>query len=182
LSEGGWTAPLAASLAPGIAFIVAISGGGLTKADAFIHKNRVRLAESGLNGKQLDSALASSREIVRLSQLRVQRDSAASGFDRRIMYDPAAHWQAFRGPILSLGGEADALEDAIASAQRLEELLIQVRHRDFTVKVFPRAHHGALFLGKTGRPSEWYGLQGIVQIVPGFWDVLLRWLDERFAA
>lgn len=180
LSEGGWTAPRAASRGPGVAFIVTFSGGGLTKGDAFIHKNRVRLVEAGLAGTALDSALAESVRTISESLARVRAGRAPTGFDRRIAYDPAADWAAFRGPILSLGGEADALEDAPASAARLRETLTRAGHPDFTIKVFPRAHHAALFEGVTGKPSEWYGLRGITKVVAGAWDVLLRWLDVRY--
>lgn len=182
LSEGGWTAPLAASRGPGIAFIVAISGGGLTKADAFVHKNRVRLVESGLTGAGLDSALAESVAIVDSSRERVRTGNSPSGFDRRILYDPTDHWRAFRGSVLSLGGEADALEDAPLSATRLGEVLRASGNRDVTIKVFPRAHHGSLFLGVTGLPSETDGFRGITQVAPGVWDTLLRWLEKRFGA
>lgn len=180
LSEGGWVAPLASARGARIAYIIALSGGGLTKGLAFIHKDSLRLAERGLVGSALDSALAPSRRLVAESALRVGSGGAATGFDRRVTFDPTAAWSAFRGPILSVGGEADVLEDAPASARRLQALLDSTGHRDHVIKVFPRAHHGAFFLGRERRPSEWAGLRGITQVVPGFWDLLIRWIEVRY--
>ena len=63
-SEGGWVAPLAAARTPLVRFIVTISGGGLTKGDAYVHKAR-RLAEvAGLAGRALDSAVDVARSTI----------------------------------------------------------------------------------------------------------------------
>ena len=176
-SEGGWVAPLAASRTSGIAFIAAISGGSSTKGETFIYKDRRRAEEQGLSGAALDSVVRSSRQIIEASRKRVAADSAPTGFDRRVTYDPTEDWQKFRGPILSLGGEFDVLEDATQSADRLRRILLDAGHGDFTIKVFPRAHH-MLFVGATGLPSEFAAMRGIHSVAPGYRDVLLRWLER----
>lgn len=178
-SEGGWIAPLAAARAPDdIRFIISISGGAFTKGASFIHKYRCQFIEEGLQGEALEKALAEKSAIVRESIGRVAGGLPLSGFDRRITYDPAEDWQRFKGSILFLGGEFDVLEDAAASACRLQECLKAAGHPDATIKTFPKAHHG-LLLGENGGSREFFRMDKIRQYVPGFWQVLWHWLETR---
>jgi len=176
-SEGGWVAPLAASRTPLVKFIVTISGGGLTKGDAYVHKAR-RIAEAaGLTGRALDSAVAVAESTIAESRERVRVARSPTGFDRRVAYDPADDWRRFRGPVLVMAGADDVLEPAVRSTAWLERTLRQAGNLDVTVKLFPRAHH-SLLLGVTGTPSEFATMRGISQLVPGYWDVLIGWLGR----
>lgn len=177
-SEGGWVAPLAASKSPDLRFIVSISGGAFTKGISFIYKYRQQFLEDGLAGESLNKALAEKEAIVAQSAEKVKSGKQPSGFDKRITYDPADDWSSFKGSVLYMVGEFDVLEPAEQSAKRLGEILKESGNSDFTIKLFPRAHHGML-LGVTGKPSEFFSLRGISQFVPGYWDVLLCWLDSR---
>jgi pimeloyl-ACP methyl ester carboxylesterase len=156
--------------------IASISGGAFTKGESFLHKNRLQLAEQGLQGAALDSAMALQQAIVDSAAVRTAA-GRASGFERRITYDAAEDWRAFRGPVLYLLGEYDVLEPAERSARRMRENLSAAGHADLVVHVFPRAHH-SLWLGRTGGPSEWRGLQ-FDRYAPGYWQTLLAWLESR---
>jgi pimeloyl-ACP methyl ester carboxylesterase len=177
-SEGGWVAPLAASKSPDIRSIVSISGGAFTKGVSFIHKYRQQFLEQGLTGEALNKALAEKEAIVASSAEKVKSGNQPTGFDLRITYDPTEHWRSFKGSVLYLIGEFDTLENGEQSARRLRDVLTEGGNEDFTIKLFPRTHHG-MFLGVTGKPSEFATLSGIRQLVPGYWDVLLRWLISR---
>jgi uncharacterized protein len=174
-SEGGWVAPLAAARTPLVRFIATISGGGLTKGDAYVHKMRRLAEESGLTGRALDSAVAAAETTIAESRERVLGARSPSGFDRRVTYDPADDWRAFRGPVLVMAGADDVLEPAARSTAWLERTLRQAGNLDVTVKLFPRGHH-SLILGVTGTPSEFATMRGISQLVPGYWEVLTGWL------
>jgi len=174
-SEGGWVAPLAAARTPLVRFIATISGGGLTKGDAYVHKMRRLAEESGLTGRALDSAVAAAEATIAESRERVRSTRSASGFDRRVTYDPADDWRRFKGPVLAMAGADDVLEPAARSTAWLERTLRQVGNLDVTVKLFPRGHH-SLLLGVTGTPSEFATMRGISQLVPGYWEVLTGWL------
>ncbi|HEX6641771.1 MAG TPA: alpha/beta fold hydrolase [Thermoanaerobaculia bacterium] len=175
-SEGGWVAPAAARTVP-VRTIVALSGGGLTKGHAYVHKNRMLALEQGLAGAALDSAIAEAQLTIDESAARVRANANPSGFDRRVTYDPAADWSAFRGPVLYMGGEIDVLENAAESAAWLRRVFADAGNPDFVARVFPRAHHSML-LGREGTPTEFRTLAGIAQLAPGYWPVLLRWLDS----
>ncbi len=175
-SEGGWVAPRAAAEG-GVACIVAISGGGRTKGDAFIYKNRRIAQEQGLSGSALESAVTDAESTIRESQARVSAQRG-SGFDRRVTYDPADDWRAYRGPVLVLFGAEDVLDDAGASSEWLRDVFAAAKHPDYTVRVFPGAHHGIL-IGAEPLPSAFARLHGVRGFAPGYWDTLLGWLDSR---
>ena len=179
-SEGAWVAPLAASREPLISFIAALSGGGLTKGDAYVHKMRMAGLEEGLSHPALDSVVTAAERTIAESHERVERNASPSGFDLRLSYDPSKDWSRFPGPILYCGGASDVMEPASRSAEWFERLRV-TGHSNVTVKLFPNAHH-SLLLANTGTPSEFASLTGIRQLVPGFWDVLLRWLEKRARA
>lgn len=176
-SEGSWIAPLAAARTAAVDFIVALSGGGLPKAESFLHRERGELEEEGLKGDALEEAMASRRGRVEEARARVAAGEPASPWDLRMTHDPVPEWRRFRGPVLALFGEWDTIVPAVASAERLRRVLTEARHPDFRVVVFPRAHH-SLFLGRTGAPSEFARMEGLGEYTPGYWDVLLLWLDR----
>ena len=175
-SEGGWVAPRAATKGD-VACIVAISGGGRTKGETFVYKNRRLAEERGLVGAALDSAVESARATIRASAERVAQ-GRGSGFDRRVTYDPSADWRAFRGPVLVMLGEYDVLEDARASAEWLRALFAEAGHPDRTVHVFPGAHHG-LLVGADPTPGAIARMRGVRGYSPGYWATLLWWLERR---
>ena len=174
-SEGGWVAPLAASRLRTIKAIVAISGGARTKGDAYVYKIRREREAVDASHASVDSAVKEAEDLVAASADRVLRGTA-NGFDRRLSYDPSADWRGFRGPVLYMGGEADVLESGSEAADWFRRVFEQAGNADATIRLWPRAHH-SLLLGVTGEPSEFHTLHGIKQLAPGYWDVLLRWLD-----
>ena len=177
-SEGGWVAPLAASRSDKIAYIVNISGGAFTKGYSFLHKYRVRFIEQGLQGPQLEEAMAEKVGIVAAGKQRVETGASPTGFDRRISYDPLQDWKKFQKPVLYLVGDCDSLEPAKESAARFRQIFGDSHHPDFTIQVFPQAHH-MMFLANTCKPSEFERMQGIGKFVPGYWDLLLSWIRSR---
>ena len=177
-SEGGWLAPMIARLRDEVAFLVAISGGGRTKADTFLTKHRKQFLESGLTEEALEKAMAGPRDIVDASKRRVEADEGTD-FDLRIVYDPKADWQHYGGAVLAIMGEFDVLQDSKACADWLRATLAESKSVDWEVKVFPKAHH-PMFRGTTGQPSEFARMRGISHFVPGYWPTLLLWLDERY--
>jgi len=174
LSEGGWVAPLAASRSAAIKAIAAISGGARTKGDAYIYKMRRESEAAGRSEAQVDSIVRAAEDLVASSV----RDAKAggSGFSRRIAYDPTQDWRRFKGPVLYMGGEADVLESGPEAALWFRRLFAESGNVDATIRLWPRAHH-SLLLGVTGDPSEFRTLRGITQLAPGYWDVLLHWLE-----
>jgi len=181
VSEGGWVAPIVASLLPGIKAIAAISGGARTKGDAYIHKIRREQHAASASVAASDSAIRDAEMLIAESARRVAARDSARGFDKRVSFDPTELWRRYRGPVLYMGGEADVLESGPAAAEWFSRLAAESGNPDVTVRLWPRAHH-SLLLGVTGEPSEFRTLRGIKQLAPGYWDVLLRWLTEHLGS
>lgn len=178
-SEGGWVAAIAARRTPNIRAIAAISGGARTKGDAYVYKMKRLANEAGLTGSRLDSAVAEAETTIRESKARVAMDSSTTtGFDRRVTYDPTSDWRRFRGAFLYMGGEADVLESAPEAASWFNNLFERASHPDYTIKLVPLGTH-SLLRSVTATPSEFATLTGIRGMVPGYWSILLRWLDDR---
>jgi len=175
MSEGGWVAPLAASRSAAIKAIAAISGGARTKGDAYVHKVRREAEAAGGSETQVDSTVRAAEQLV-ASSARDAKGTSPSGFDRRLAYDPTQDWRRFKGPVLYMGGEADVLESGPDAALWFRRLFAESGNVDATVRLWPRAHH-SLLLGVTGEPSEFRSMSGITQLAPGYWDVLLHWLE-----
>jgi uncharacterized protein len=64
LSEGGWSAPLAASMAPEeVAFLVIVSGGGASTEDENLYSIRTHLEDRGIGPEGINQALDLRRQI-----------------------------------------------------------------------------------------------------------------------
>jgi pimeloyl-ACP methyl ester carboxylesterase len=181
LSEGGWVAPLASSRFPTISAIAAISGGARTKGDAYVHKVRRASEASGASPAGVDSTARVAQQFVQAATERVRLGKSPTGLDRRLAYDPTKHWRQFKGPILYMGGEADVLESGPLAADWFRQVSVETGNPDVTIRLWPRTHH-SLILGVTGEPSEFQTFRGIKQLAPGYWDVLIGWLDRYVRA
>lgn len=181
-SEGGWIAPLAAARTEAIDFIAVSGGGALPKSASFLHQAEKRLEEEGVprevQAEARERALAEKRSFLEESARRAEGGTDATPFDLRMAHDPAPEWRRFRGPVLWMIGEDDALVPPRASAERMREVLAEAGHPDHTVRLFPRATHG-MFRSVTGAPGEFFRMEGLGEIAPGYWETLLRWLDTR---
>lgn len=62
-SEGGWTAPLAASRTDSVAFLVVVSGGALTPAEQELWEMRNRLEDAGFGARAVQEAVALQRSL-----------------------------------------------------------------------------------------------------------------------
>ncbi|HET8751283.1 MAG TPA: alpha/beta fold hydrolase [Gaiellaceae bacterium] len=91
-SQGGWVAPLAATLSDDVAFVITIAALGLTAADLLLHANR----------RQLELAGDYEPKVIK----------QAAALRRRMPYDPRAVFAAVRVPILAFYGELDSMTPA----------------------------------------------------------------------
>lgn len=62
-SEGGWTAPLAASRSDDVAFLIVVSGGALSPAEQEIHEMKTRLEDAGIAPAETARALDIERRL-----------------------------------------------------------------------------------------------------------------------
>jgi uncharacterized protein len=79
-SQGGWVAPLAATMAPGIAFVVAVSEPGVSPFEQSTYQRASELVEAGLDRAQADSVTALRRVLYHYWHGEVSRAAAESAW------------------------------------------------------------------------------------------------------
>lgn len=178
-SEGAALCPMIAKRDGDVAFLVPISGQVPIKADGILWRMRNEFIEAGLSGDQLEEAVDAQRTRMVGGSIKRFEAGADTDFDRRLLYDNTDDWESYDGAVLYLLGEWDMLIDSVTCAEWLRTTMPKSGSRDWTVKVFPRAHH-PMFLGTTGLHSEFKQMRGMSHFVPGYWATMLHWLDERF--
>lgn len=64
ISQGGWTAPLAATMSDDIAFVVSLVGGGVSVIEQVLHHRRGDLIEAGWTEEKIEPALEFTRRLL----------------------------------------------------------------------------------------------------------------------
>jgi pimeloyl-ACP methyl ester carboxylesterase len=88
-------------------------------------------------------------------------------WDHVLSFDPLQALPQVRCPVLGVFGEADILTPAARTSENMRRVLRQAGHKDFTLKVFPRAGHSL---------SE---LPGRNRMAPGVFETLRSWLHDH---
>ena len=98
-----------------------------------------------------------------------------SSFDRLIVYDPAPTIRQLQLPVLALFGELDNNILAEKNRAAWEAALKAGGHRDYTLRILPKANH-ALLEAKVGNNAEMKSLQ---RFVPAYFEIVLAWLSKH---
>ena len=193
LSQGGHVAPLAGTLSPQVAFVVAVSGASTTAIDQVNHEMRNTFRQAGLDERGVEAGMRLQHlaaNYVRSGewdpyQQAIQQALAsplkpvAEGFPQtrdswvwtwwRLIgeYDPLPYWKALKVPALVMYGALDEQDNVpvAESTRRLGE----VTGTDLTVRVFPGAGHALFDPQATNR-----------SLLPGAVELLVSWIHRRF--
>jgi pimeloyl-ACP methyl ester carboxylesterase len=194
--------PLAAVRAKDFAFLVSLSGAGVSAADTTIDQARNEMAASGMKPQMVD-------QIVEMMRLQYAYLRTGEGWDQylaareqiaaqmggnppdmfpaskdatylrlirpMILYDPAPTIRQLQLPVLALFGELDNNIMAEKNRAAWEANLKAGSHRDYTLRILPKANH-ALFEAKVGNNAEMKSLQ---RIVPAYFEIVLGWLSAH---
>lgn len=201
-SQAGWVMPLAAGRAKNLAFLISISGAGVSGAETTIDQARNEMAASGVPPQmvaQIVELMTLQYDYLRTGQgwdryLAVREQIAArmggkppDSFPDRpdhpylqfirplIVYDPAPALRAVRLPVLALFGELDNNILAEKNRAAWETALSAGRHPDYTLRILPKANH-AMLEATLGTNGEMKSLQ---RFVPAYHEVVLDWLSKR---
>jgi uncharacterized protein len=201
-SQAGWVMPLAAVRAKDFAFLISVSGAGVSGAETTIDQARNEMTANGMPPQMIDQIVELMRlqyEFLRTGQgwkqylATRERIAARLGgnppeafpatsdhpylqFIRPlIQYDPAPTIRQLQLPVLALFGELD--NNILPEKNRLawETALKAGGHRDYTLRILPKANH-TLLEAKVGNNAEIRSLQ---RFVPAYYDVVLEWLSKR---
>jgi pimeloyl-ACP methyl ester carboxylesterase len=197
-SQGGMIAPLVASRAKDVAFVISgaghavplyegevnsitnqvrsrgISGNDLTEAITFI-KMWVNVARTGQGWDQFDAAIERARGANWFRAIRVPpKDDWTWAFFKRIYeYNAADYWAKVTVPVLVMYGERDLYTPVSQSISNIDRTLSRAGNKDYTIITFPRASHTFDMEPEAGQTFEW------PRMAPGFPDLLIAWLNER---
>jgi len=197
-SQGGWIAPLAASLSDAVAFVITISGPLVSPAREGHWDAIWGLTQAGYGRAEIDRAvevLELVDDAIRAGQgweaVQAATDvvSGEAWFEyadiprhwdagrdyswyRRIMdFDPVPVFERLEVPVLAVLAERDESIPALESAEILGALA-DGGNKPFTVRVFPDADHG-MRVGPTDERFRWPAY------VPGYLDLLSTWVTEQ---
>ncbi len=202
VSQAGWIMPLAAVRAKDLAFLISISGAGIPGSETTIDQARNEMTALGMKPQIVDDIVALMKlqyQFARTSQgwdqyLSARKQLAARlggtppdtfpdtpdhpwlQFIRRLLfYDPAPTLRQLQVPTLALFGELDNNIMAEKNRAAWEAALKAGGHRDYTLRVLPKANHYQLE-AKVGSNAEMPQLQ---RFVPPYSTTITDWLSTR---
>lgn len=201
LSEGGWTAPLAASRMPETAFVVAASAGAISPAESELKTTENLLRSDGrFSETEVGEAMAFQRALVRYMKTHEGWEeyfSAQKNAESQRWYQypatdlwgpkkPASpFWRNkalyyFYDPKPTLGslrcpflGLWGAREANEHDVAEVQKALTEGGDHQFTLRVLPNANHD-LFLANTARD-----LSDVQRFSPEFFPLVTEWIQKH---
>lgn len=197
-SQGGWIAPIAASLAP-VDFMIVRVGPGVSNRDSYVHEVRQELRADGLGGLDLDKATALLREALDLAIAKrpiAEADALARPWldepwyrkafgkgpiseiwsqrwwewiGRNMAIEPAPYLQKYPGPVLWFLAEEDENVPLVASYAALRPAIGERTDGARALVIVPDVAHSFLYRDEAGRQ----------RYTPHFWTTMKRWLEAR---
>ena len=200
ISQGGWIAPLAASLSNDIAFLILVSPAGVTPAEQQLQFMEAEARLAGIPEEKIQAQLQETRaqmeslrsentreelekEVQQMKQSNNQAALKNPGLDnplyllfyRKILdYEPLFPLEKINCPVLILYGELDATVPVQGNLHLVEKALKKSGNVDYKVLVLSRGNH-ALMEANTGSNSEFFSLK---RFVPGFLNSMTDWIHE----
>jgi uncharacterized protein len=199
-SQGGWIAPLAATRASEVAFVITVSGPGIGVAEQEAYAVEQMLRLDGFPQSQIEQALAvlnrhiallrrgeiqellaSQRAIAQqpwAAQLGGEADDAELRFMRDVIdFDPLPILERVRCPLLGIWGAGDVLVPAHRSAAVFAAALAKAGNQQFRLEVFANADHRiAVIEQATSREQvEWSAAR---RFAPGYLETMTDWLHQ----
>jgi pimeloyl-ACP methyl ester carboxylesterase len=201
VSQAGWIMPVAAVRAKDIAFLISVSGAGVSAAETTIDQAQNEMTARGTPPQAVE-------RIVGLMKLQYQFARTGQGWDeyaaareklaarmgsppdtfpgtpdhaywqfirRSYFYDPAPALRQLQAPVLALFGELDNNIIAEKNKAAWEAALKAGGNRDYTLRILPKANHLQLE-AKIGTNAEMASLQ---RFVPVYFTTIQDWLAKR---
>jgi uncharacterized protein len=149
-SQGGWIAPIAAGEAKRLAFIVSMSGAGVTTDEQLLYEEVNHVA------KITYPFIARFIAPINLNFIK-----KAEWWKNIAGFDPLPHWQKINLPVFMAYGENDKNVPVSESVSRIQSL----GKSNITIQVYPGVGHGIVDLA-THRVREDY-LRDLVDFIAG---------------
>jgi pimeloyl-ACP methyl ester carboxylesterase len=200
-SQAGWVMPLATAKEKDVAFLISISGAGVSPAETTIDEARGELKAAGRRPEVIEqitelmmlkygfartgqgwNEYAAARDKVVARMGRAPDDfpeSPADSYWQSIrpfyFYDPAPALRDLRIPVLALFGE---LDDNIVAEKNQEAWGSALRaggNRDYTLRILPGANH-TMLEAKVGNNAE---MPTLKRFSPTYFVTVQDWIAKR---
>jgi uncharacterized protein len=201
VSQAGWIMPIAAVRAKDLAFLISISGAGVSPAETTIDHARNEMTARGMKPQTV-------ADIVAIMKLQYQFARTGQGWNEYVaareklaarigrppdtmpgtpehpywqsirrfyFYDPAPTLRQLKVPVLALFGELDNNILAEKNKAAWEAALRAGGHPDYTLRILARANHSQ-WEAKVGSNAEMASLQ---RFVPDYFKTIQEWLGTR---
>ncbi|HWC19813.1 MAG TPA: alpha/beta fold hydrolase [Terriglobales bacterium] len=202
VSQAGWVMPIAAVRAPDIAFLISISGAGVSPAETSLDNARNEMTAAGRRPDVINQILNLMRLQYRFAETGdgweeyiAARQQLANRFggnpppnfpgDRHdplwltmrafYFYDPGPNLQRLRTPTLAIWGELDKNILPEKNKGIWEAALKAAANPDYTLRILPKANHFQ-WEAKNGSNAEMSSLNGFV---PDYFATVEAWLSKR---
>ncbi|MFC6080468.1 alpha/beta hydrolase family protein [Sphaerisporangium aureirubrum] len=190
ISQGGWTAPLTATLAPGeIDFTILVSASAMTPCEQSMHQLNTELTRDGFTAHDIGRAVEvmerrtagmragrAGADILATEPLWLagepwypycETDEEELDYVRPIWhFDVSPLMRRLSCPVLAIWGADDVHMPAQRCAATFAADLAAARHPDFRLQVYPHADH-RLRVSRT------------CALAPGYLDDMTHWLSCR---
>ena len=201
VSLAGWIMPIAAVRAPGIAFLISISGAGVPVAETTIDHAANEMTAQGMKPENVQRILELMRLQYRFAGTGAGWDEYVAGraalsarlgapprqfpatredphwpvIRRTYLYDPAPTLRRLMTPTLALFGELDNNILAEKNRAAWEAALQTAGNRDYALRIIPKANHIHLE-AEIGNNREMPTLR---RFAPAYFTTIRNWLAPR---
>jgi len=201
ISQAGWIMPRAAVRAKDVAFLISISGAGVTPAETTLDQARNEMTMGGTPPQVVENIIAILKleyEYAKTGQgweeYAAAREKMAARmgtppdtipgtpdhpyfqFIRRLyFYDPIPTLRELKVPTLALWGELDNNILAEKNKKAWEKALKEGGNNDYTLTILPKANHSQ-WEAKVGSNAEAKSLQ---RFVAAYFTTINNWLASR---
>jgi uncharacterized protein len=202
ISQAGWVMPLAAVRAKDMAFLISISGAGISAAETTIDQAQNEMTARGMRPQAVEQIVglmklqyqfartgqgwyqyAATREKLAARMGGAPPDTFPATPDhpywqiirRLYFYDPAPTLRQLQVQTLALFGELDNNILAEKNKAAWEVALKAGGNRDYTLRILPKANHLQLE-AKVGSNAEMASLR---RFVPVYFTTIQDWIAKR---
>jgi pimeloyl-ACP methyl ester carboxylesterase len=166
-SQGGWIAPLAATLSKDLAFVIAGGLSAVNPMDQTIHHRANVMREAGFSAAEIERASALWRRLYDSSFGRANRAEVIAAIDavrsekwfeasalprlttdptpasmlRFLEFDPKPAWSSLRVPVFAFWGADDIHVPVTLSRGLVSAALVEAAYPHFTLRLYPGIRH-----------------------------------------
>jgi len=200
-SQGGWIAPLAATLSRSVGFVIVGSAAGINPAEQSVYDVAHQMIRAGFDSGLVTRASSLRRRLYRsltdslgrvalaaeLDQVHTEPWFAASalpyplsaaapapGEVAFLQLEPKPIWQRVTVPVLAYWGGRDERLPPGNSMALVREWLARAGNSDVTMHLFPEADHVMVVAGTQPPAAVWDLPRGV-----SYLDLIANWLDKR---